>query len=553
VKLPFIHISPRSYTVESNLPSSGKQSGSVILSKCEKSPLKAELTAQGIKVQSEDFKSSTRSVSALKQLESALVNTADCVMDKLKLNKQGLSSLPGLLKTSGDDNRASTKQEKSTVQKLNATLINHVALKYRSANTVSLKESRAFIKEQFAQTRTHLRNNKPWNTLNNTVSHNHKDYACTLIPAGNMKLGNDDIFPTSYSGKGVCSSSTKDTRHAVNLWSSEISVPDENGKTQTLFKGLRHGILSPFSMKASDPARQAGALARAKEVATAALFSKPELLKKALAGQTVPLQIVSTALVTASKIQGEDGMLKDQVEAWKMLSKQTPSVLSVRGENGKMQEVKINIAVAAFNFGVNEMALKFGLGWSASDKYNADAINQLLGSSSKPGAATLGGMVGDYLKTQPANALKVNELAQQLMQILSRNSHHRDGGEPYKAAQRVTMLAYEIGAVPCWNCKSGKDRTGMLDAEIKREAISQHQGQPLSLPATPLDEKNQKLFQQVLLNGGNNEIQAYNTSASGNKVLKNIQVSALKLSYDQRIGDTQVWKETQGLSRLVKG
>lgn len=162
-------------------------------------------------------------------------------------------------------------------------------------------------------------------------------------------------------------------------------------------------------------------------------------------------------------------------------------------------------------------------------------------------------MVGDYLKTQPANALKVKELAQQLMQILSRNSHHRDGGEPYKAAQRVTMLAYEIGAVPCWNCKSGKDRTGMLDAEIKREAISQHQGQPLSLPATPLDEKNQQLFQQVLLNGGNNEIQAYNTSASGNKVLINIPVSALKLSYDQRIGDTQVWKETQGLSRLVKG
>lgn len=553
MKLPFIHVSPSSYNVESNLPTSGMQSGSAILTKCEKSPLKGELKIQEMRVQSEDLKSSTRSVSALKQLEGGLVSTADCVMDKLKLNKQGLSSLPGLLKTSGDDSRASTKQEKSTVRKLNATLINHVALKYSSKNTVSLKESKAFIKEQFAQTGTHLRNNKPWNTLNNTISHNQRDYACTLIPAGNMKLGNDDIFPTSYEGKGVCSSSDKEANHAVNLWSSEISVPGEGGKPKTLFKGLRHGILSPYAMKESDPARQAGALTRAKEVATAALFSKPELLKRALAGHTVPLQIVSTALVTASKVQGEDVMLKDQIEAWKMLSKQTPSVLSVRGENGKMQEVKINIAVAAFNFGVNEIALKFGLGWSASDKYNADAINQLLGSSTKPGAATLGGMVGDYLKTQPANAVKVNELAQQLIQILSSNSHHRDGGEPYKAAQRVTMLAYEIGAVPCWNCKSGKDRTGMLDAEIKREAISQHQGQPLSQPANPLDEKNQKIFQQVLLNGGNNEIQTYNTSAAGNKVLKNIQVSALKLSYDQRIGDTRVWKETQGLSRLVKG
>lgn len=54
------------------------------------------------------------------------------------------------------------------------------------------------------------------------------------------------------------------------------------------------------------------------------------------------------------------------------------------------------------------------------------------------------------------------------------------------------MLAYEIGAVPCWNCKSGKDRTGMLDAEIKREAINYHQGYRLSKPGAKLtnEEKN---------------------------------------------------------------
>ncbi|WP_390896453.1 inositol phosphate phosphatase SopB [Rouxiella badensis] len=46
-------------------------------------------------------------------------------------------------------------------------------------------------------------------------------------------------------------------------------------------------------------------------------------------------------------------------------------------------------------------------------------------------------------------------------------------------------------------------------------------------------------------------MQAQNTSASGNKVLKNIPLSAINLSYDARVGDHQVWKETQGLSKLV--
>ncbi len=40
-------------------------------------------------------------------------------------------------------------------------------------------------------------------------------------------------------------------------------------------------------------------------------------------------------------------------------------------------------------------------------------------------------------------------------------------GDPYKLASRLQELAYRIGAVPAFNCKSGKDRTGQCDVEVK--------------------------------------------------------------------------------------
>lgn len=115
------------------------------------------------------------------------------------------------------------------------------------------------------------------------------------------------------------------------------------------------------------------------------------------------------------------------------------------------------------------------------------------------------------------------------------------------------MLAYEIGAVPCWNCKSGKDRTGMLDAEIKREAINYHQGYSLSKPGAKLTNEEKKLFQGVLLYSGNKEVQECNTGVAGNKVTKDLpfMLRPLALSYKTRIGDEVIRRQVQGFSSLV--
>lgn len=201
-------------------------------------------------------------------------------------------------------------------------------------------------------------------------------------------------------------------------------------------------------------------------------------------------------------------MLDDQVSAWQALSRMNPLVLSLTGSNGELQDVEINLEVAAFNFGVNELALKFGLGQTQADGYNATALSQLLGDDLNVGAKP-GGWVGEYLAqdTTTENADRVVALSRQLKEIWAAKAHNRDGGEPYKAAERVAMLAYEIGAVPCWNCKSGKDRTGMLGAELYRAAVEKDQKMVLSPPGSPLTTDSQKLLQQALLHGGHLEVQ----------------------------------------------
>lgn len=402
-------------------------------------------------------------------------------------------------------------------------------------------------KASLQQASTRLLNQRPWQTVETRLQHNGREYSCTLIPAGQMKLGAADIFPQGYDNNGVCSASTTETRHAANLWQSELK--DDAG--QTLFKGIRHGILSPYGVEDAT-LRQDGARQRATEVATAALFSQPDKLQQALAGDTVTLRLTSTALVTPG-LGGESGMLRDQIGAWRALtSAPQPLTLQIKNADGELQPVRVNLEVAAFNFGVNELALKLGMGHKESDKLNLEALHQLLGLDLKPGKAP-GGWVGDYLAQNPANKKQVEIMAMQLQEIWAKQSHRSDGGEPYKAAQRVAMLAFEIGAVPCWNCKSGKDRTGMLDAEIKREAIAQHQGRAPSRPGVALDPEMRELFGKVLTQGGNLEVQAYNTGAPGNKVMKQLPFgSLLNLSYARRVGDVAAWQQAQGLSTLLK-
>jgi phosphatidylinositol-4,5-bisphosphate 4-phosphatase len=445
------------------------------------------------------------------------------------------------------DNRAATKAELKATERLDKDMIAFIASHLQRPGITSKTVMRE-AKTAFISARQAVLNGKAWNKVETGFQHNTQHYACTMTPAAQMKLGDKDIFPVSYRGCGVTSKSTREITHATNLWTSEIRAQGHDGQEQTLFKGVRHGTLSPFGLEERSEQRRLGAQSRALEVVTASLFARPDLLQLALAGDVIPLQLVSTSLLTGG-LCGEGEMLNDQIRAWRELCQTRPLVLPLITGDDKQCDVRVNLEVAAFNFGVNEFALKFPVGSTQSDGYNVTAFRKLLGCDLRRSAAP-GGWVGEYLQRDPSpmNANRVELLSRQLKDIWAAKTYNRDGGEPYKAAQRVAMLAFEIGAVPCWNCKSGKDRTGMLDVELKREAVALYQNSELA-PGSPLTDDHQRLLQQALLYGGNFEVQTYNTGAPGNKVM--IDVPVFGLSYRSRIGDDEVWKQVKGLSRLV--
>ncbi|EDT0207540.1 type III secretion system effector inositol phosphate phosphatase [Salmonella enterica] len=494
----------------------------------------------------QDQKASNHSLHHIYNLQHDLLTVAATILDRQDPVLMSMANQMELAKVKAD--RPATKQEEAAAKALKKNLIELIAKQQQSG--LPAKEAYRLAAATFRDAQVKHLNSQPWQTIKNTLTHNGHQYTNTQLPAADMKIGTQDIFPSAYQGKGVCSWDTKNIHHANNLWMSTVSA-HEDGKDKTLFCGIRHGVLSPYDVK--DPLlRQTGAENKAKEVLTAALFSKPELLTRALEGEAVNVKLVSVGLLTASNVLGKEGtMVEDQMRAWQSLTQPGKMIhLKIRNKDGELQTVKIKPEIAAFNVGVNELALKLGFGLKTSDSYNVEALHQLLGNDLRPEAKP-GGWVGDWLSQYPDNYKVVNILARQIKDIWKNNLHHKDGGEPYKLAQRLAMLANEIDAVPAWNCKSGKDRTGMMDSEIKRETISLHQTHTLNAPGSLPDRSGQEIFQKVLLNSGNLEIQKQNTGGAGNKVMKNLSPEVLNLSYQKRVGDENIWQSVKGISSLI--
>ncbi|EDV3837582.1 type III secretion system effector inositol phosphate phosphatase, partial [Salmonella enterica subsp. diarizonae] len=427
----------------------------------------------------QDQKASNHSLHHIYNLQHDLLTVAATILDRQDPVLMSMANQMELAKVKAD--RPATKQEEAAAKALKKNLIELIAKQQQSG--LPAKEAYRLAAATFRDAQVKHLNSQPWQTIKNTLTHNGHQYTNMQLPAADMKIGTQDIFPSAYQGKGVCSWDTKNIHHANNLWMSTVSA-HEDGKDKTLFCGIRHGVLSPYDVK--DPLlRQTGAENKAKEVLTAALFSKPELLTRALEGEAVNLKLVSVGLLTASNVLGKEGtMVEDQMRAWQSLTQPGKMIhLKIRNKDGELQTVKIKPEIAAFNVGVNELALKLGFGLKTSDSYNVEALHQLLGNDLRPEAKP-GGWVGDWLAQYPDNYKVVNILARQIKDIWKNNLHHKDGGEPYKLAQRLAMLANEIDAVPAWNCKSGKDRTGMMDSEIKRETISLHQTHTLNAPGS---------------------------------------------------------------------
>ncbi|MCL6271552.1 hypothetical protein M3P05_16675 [Sansalvadorimonas sp. 2012CJ34-2] len=445
--------------------------------------------------------------------------------------------------------------------------------------TVALKFKEAYVQQL---------NSREWGTVRSAFNHEGKAMSSTQKPAAQMQIPSDlkdqvkGLFVDEYNGHGVCCVDNKNIHHATNLWKSSFSVGGGAG-----YVGIRHGIADPYGVKDKDEAgtRAEGARKKAEEVLLAALGAKPDVLRRALAaadGKAEPptLHTTSVSLVTTGAGSGKERkMQKAQNEAFEYFTSQQPVVLHVLGADGKPREVKLNIQQSRFNIpvnwgGVGPASLITG-GRGLQKEMNDKAIAELVG---KPSTNEVGGLAHQHLMelgkeirdlrqqvaeatdagafqeayrldAQLAQATKnycsVLDLSQQIQDIYRKGKHHHHHHDAYKLAARVSLLTSLIGGVPLSNCKSGKDRTGMLDAEIKFLAarIDSETG-AVPKPGRITSDSDKELFRQILLNSGNLEVQEYNVGVRGYK-------TEGVASITERIGDDTVRQEVRGLSKTV--
>ena len=272
----------------------------------------------------------------------------------------------------------------------------------------------------------------------------------------------------------------------------------------------------------------------------------------------------------------ERTMLNHQTQALGQLAERNPVELRVRDDDGALRTVKVNVRVRQFNFGVNAGAVgRAGvgpvsipsqtpgwrnlMGWGFAMERNNPQLERMFGEAN---AAGLGGDVADRLflmrheaeriagdlddieayiamhddgedtsdldeeaAMQRAELATLNKriesldsAARQAKAIWASDDYRAGGGDPFKMVSRLALVGHLMGETPLFNCKSGKDRTGQLDAEVKFLAAAADESGGRVPPPDESMETWRPVRNDFVFNTGNLEMQRLNTGLPGYKL-----------------------------------
>lgn len=357
------------------------------------------------------------------------------------------------------------------------------------------------------------------------------NFATVMTPAIDL----DSVLAQKYQDdgiNGICSYAIRERRHAVNLWRTEFRA-EQTGESQTrhAFSGIRHGVHDAYGLE--DPTeRDTANDARVKEFIHACVIDhlkrhdlNPDNID---ANKPLSIDIVSVNLLTPASREQE--MIKQQQQAFHRASGQEIQI-QVGDEKGDSRTITVKPGIIMFNTPVDQLSLSatgnlVGI-WRNADLINNNAIELLIGSVgvkiqdlNSELATITGNNETDQNKRRVISEKieLIEHLTKQIRDIYVSKRHHRVGNEPYKLPTRLLALANEIGAIPAFNCKSGKDRTGQLNVEIRdlyahlianngklRNADTKREG---------LEKEN---YKTLFMTGGDRDIQALNTGVTGSK------------------------------------
>lgn len=348
------------------------------------------------------------------------------------------------------------------------------------------------------------------------------------------------IFGYIKEDEGV-NSNQRDTNHAINLWQNQVKSMDD----KILFSALRHG-------------NTRGKKESTKEIILAAAyqqFGRDNLLNldsseaSPIKVKLGNIQLMSPTKGITTRISPDKDMPFQQIEQFKQYIEKAFSI-NIKDENEKEKTLWLQLEKPILvNFGTNiQYYMLNGAFITSFKKQNEDAFNTLFGKNimqtaqnkytSKKGKLTYKdfnltrenfisqnadtGQIGDWFKNEKHkkdNEAKVLNLSKQILYLYYTSNKRGKKANPAAIQTRLAFLMYLIGYSVSLNCKSGKDRTGEVVAEINDLVLNMEAngGEPPD-PYAKLEDEDRLQLMQVLDATSSNEIAQANTGFLGLKV-----------------------------------
>lgn len=379
----------------------------------------------------------------------------------------------------------------------------------------------------------------------------------TQVPASEIKA-----LSSKYTDqvRGISSMNSKESQHATNLWKTEFK-PAPGSEAKVSIASFRHGVLDAYGCKDDPAKRKIAGINKASELVIAAAGEMPDAVTKTADREwTIPM--VSVSLQTAG-LMGDTEMIEFQDDAWNALQEHGVQ-MNAPAPDGSSEPWILKPDCTRFFTGVNQLALSDGSKISVKNtrmghwdsKFGKQNDASLLRLIDKAHAARTK-ILNDPLLNDDKHltAQLIQELINQISSMRQDRSYQMLDDEPYKLPPRVLLLSHLIGSIPCFNCKSGKDRTAVADVEIKflvisinknivRYGIKSDQKLVPDYGCVRSDEE-RRIFSSLHLHGGGLHVAYANTGLMGNK-------TNIGNYLPENLGNHTVQK-VWGFSRLADG
>jgi phosphatidylinositol-4,5-bisphosphate 4-phosphatase len=452
------------------------------------------------------------------------------------------------------------------------------------ATGVPEKTARETLRNQFIREL----NGKEWNPLINQMSLGTSKvpdvFTSTITPVNE----NYDATFAKYKKTGLNSMSTStrltdmspdELNRTTNLAYTELK---QDGTGRVLFRAFRSGALagkdvSDKTQAAAVTAANTRELLQAIVVQQLKEASPTDQAKflDAKGTDVLPVPVLSLNLQSAAWLLGGEGEhVAEQLKALKSLHGTTENV-EVNWPNAlgvpEKRSVLAKYDIIAMNFGVNAQGIavfqdnKEALA-SLGDKktqfvkdsqVQIDRLKIAALSAAFPQAQggranrqALGAKV-----VYPPEYYELTRKVELVGELWKRIETGNGDTSSYEMSSQLLNLGHMIGYIPHFNCKSGKDRTGLQDAEVKFMAHELDQAQtaadlkPYKIAST--DPVRTEKLQTMLFASGNLEMQQYNTGGQGYKIAPAAKLLPADMRLVDRIGGSTVLAQLQGLKRYT--